>query len=506
MEHQKPSSLDVAQEKELLCASESMELDYSGVRDEVGDLLAGDEPAVVFQRLKTMLEGLPPALRTWFLSLVALCMVLSAQGCMYAPRYGEVFGQSAQAVSPREAQSRAREIQDFLENPTIVTTTPALQSGIEPFQQVRIWRHFQDLLSVSEEDFDEFMELCRSAKSTLGIMNPDRYTPGFLKTVLENYHDPELHRERPVILAIIARKDRESFGVQALNVETFRLQELTQAYKVIVVETSSAQEILHHINYLGKQNILRLGNLKGVVIAGHGSAGEIDVGLNVQQELMRLSRLNWYFMKKDQPSFLVLASCESGEGAESGFDGFSNFTNQAALLFPRSQVLGCDGIMTGIEFGTDANGRIIDRSVQLERLSDFFGGGDTTYRPQYDAVIARAVPYYRQFIGEHIPVVYLEFALRAGLIKSNDILQAFRSGVDPFEFRLYVDCGLSYGQITEFQRNNIAGIRVFQYFQAGENNPSRILELVREGVTPEELLADAGRNPTERIPYLVRQR
>jgi len=506
MEHQKPSSLDVFQEKEFLCEPENLEADHAQVRDDIQELFAGEEPFEIFQRLRTTLDALPVSLRTWFLSLVALCMVLSAQGCMYAPRYGEVFGQSAQVVTPREAQARAQEIQAFLANPTILNTTPALQSGIEPFQQARIWRHFQDLLNVSAEHFDQFMDLCRSARSTLGIMNPDRYTPAFLRTVLENYNDPELHKDRPVILAIIARKDRESFGVQALNVETFRLEELTRAYKVIVVETSSSQEIYHHINYLGKQNILRLGNLKGVVIAGHGSAGEIDVGLNVQQELMRLSRLNWYFMKNEQPSFLVLASCESGEGAESGFDGFSNFANQAALLFPKSRVLGCDGIMTGIQFQTNAAGKVIDTSVQLERLSDFFGGGDTTYRPQYDAVIARAVPYYRQFIGHHIPVVYLEFALRAGLIKSNDILQAFRTGIDPFEFRLYLDCGLDYEQIAVFQRHHIAGIRVFQYFQAGINTPSRILELVREGITPEELLADANQSPASRIPYLARQR
>src|SRR5690606_7947419 len=111
----------------------------------------------IFQRLRTTLDALPVSLRTWFLSLVALCMVLSAQGCMYAPRYGEVFGQSAQVVTPREAQARAQEIQAFLANPTILNTTPALQSGIEPFQQARIWRHFQDLLNVSAEHFDQFM-------------------------------------------------------------------------------------------------------------------------------------------------------------------------------------------------------------------------------------------------------------------------------------------------------------------------------------------------------------
>jgi hypothetical protein len=204
---------------------------------------------------------------------------------------------------------------------------------------------------------------------------------------------------------------------------------------------------------------------------------------------MKISRLNWYLKKNDEPSYVVFASCESGDGASQGFDGFSNFANRAALMFPQSQILACNGYMTGIDFQTDNSGKIIDQSVSLKRISDYFSSGDSTYRPQYDQILAQAVQVYNRLMGGNFPILYLEFALRAGLINSRDIVQAYNNGIDPFEFRLYLDCGLTYDEIQRFKQQHISAVQVYEYIRAGIHSHPLILDLARNRITPERFLA-----------------
>lgn len=439
-----------------------------------------------FQQCVEQVSQLPETLRKWALHMLCVMLLLWMQGCMYAPRYDEIFRRSPRPLTSMEIRNREQQIRQLLADPSSQTATPALQSGIEPFQRDRIWSNFSNLIQqVDSGDFDAYLDLCNNAKSTLGIMNSDRYDPDFLRAVLNNYNNPELLRDKPVVLAILARKDKQSIGgIQALNVETYRLQELARGYKVLVVETSSVNEILHHVNSLSQRGILRLGNLQGILIAGHGSTGTIDVGLTVEQDFMKISRLNWYLMK-DHPSYVVFASCESGDGGMNGFDGFSNFANRAKLLFPSSQVLSCNGYMIGIDFQTDGQGRIVDNSIHLKRVSDMFSSSDTTYKPQYNQLLERALQVYRPYIPRQIPDLYLQFALQAGLINSQDIVRAFQTGIDPFEFRIYLDCGFTYEEIDHFSRNGIRAPQVFEYIQAGVWSRPLIMDLARNRIPPE---------------------
>ncbi|MGE3279338.1 MAG: hypothetical protein AB7J40_06215 [Candidatus Altimarinota bacterium] len=468
--------------------SPSLPVDLKSTREEIGQVLAPDPLTIwsTFQEWMQQVSRLPENLRKMGMYLLCLVLLASLQGCMYAPRYEDIFRRSSRPLTEIEIQSRGQLVRDLLADPSVQTATPALQSGIEPFQRERIWNNFSDLVQkVDSVDFDAYVALCNSAKSTLGIMNPDRYDPDFLRAVLDNYNNPELLRDKPVILALLARKDRQSIGgIQALNVETYRLQELARGYKVLVVETSTVNEILHHVNSLSQRGILRLGNLQGILIAGHGSTGMIDVGLTVEQDFMKISRLNWYLMK-NSPSYVVFASCESGDGGMNGFDGFSNFANRAKLLFPSSDVLACNGYVVGIDFQTDDHGRIRDHSIRLKRLSDLFSSSDTTYKPQYDRLLDHAIQVYRPYLPQHIPDQYLRFALQAGLINSQDIVRAFQTGIDPFEFRIYLDCGFSYQEIDHFFQSGISAPQVFEYIQAGVWSRPLILDLARNRIPPE---------------------
>lgn len=433
------------------------------------------------QQFAQLLNQLPPALSRWGLQVLSLVMILWLQGCMYTPDYGEIFDHAPNPLSRAEINSREQRIRGLLTDPTPMTRTPVLQSGIEQFQLNRVLENFEELINlVSEEDFNEYLEICLAAKTNQGIMNPDRYDPDLLQASQEYYSNPDILPDRQVILAVIARKDRQSIGgVQALNAETYRLREFMQAYKVIIIETDEISEILQHISILGRSGVLRVGNLKGIFFVGHGNESSIDVGL-AANDLMKISRFNWY-LSKDEPSFVVFASCNSSDG------GLGSFASQGSLLFPKTKIIACDGYAGGINFTLDENGRLPDD------LNISFSGAviptDSTFVPEHDELSASAtLAYANKMQDPNIPDHYVNFAIRAGLIRIEDIVQAFYTGTDPNEYRIFLDCGFSYSEIANFRQQNIHVSNVFGYAQLGISSPALIIQLVSNGVIPERFI------------------
>jgi hypothetical protein len=450
-----------------------------------------------FQEWMRQVLELPEPLKKWLLSVVAMSLVLLLQGCMYTPRYGEVFRRSPRPLSSVEIQGREQQVRSYLQNPTPYTFRPALQGGIESFQQERILQSFEDLIQVvSREDFDRYLQLCHTAKTELGIMNPDRYDPDLLQAALDNYTHPELHEERQVIMAIIARKDRESIGgIQSLNVETHRLREFMQAYKVIVVETSSVQEILHHIATLNQRGILRYGKLKAVFMEGHGNPADIDVGLEIET-LSKISRMNWYF-NRDEAAYMVFASCNSG--------GVDSFADRAALLFPQTNIVACDGYVSGIHFKMTDSGKIEDdpSAIGLSGAAGIIMESDSSYRPRYERILSETTRQYTQKYGRGIiPEQYIHIALRAGLIDPNDIIEAFNLGTDPYEYRLFKDCGFGSQEIVQFRESNVHISQVYRFVQLNITSPRIIIQLVRNQISPEIFLAYLQDGVTD-VPQMI---
>lgn len=313
--------------------------------------------------------------------------MVATPGCvsMHRPDYTQTYRASDVGLSKTERDSREFRLRVFMSAPDEkIDKNPAWQSGIAECQIDRILENCEYLLKgVSEEAFQDFLNLCNRAKASLGMMNVDRHSTEMIRESLRNYQDPEHRRDDPLVLVIMSRKDHEgTAGIQALNVESHRIEELSRGYKVIIVETASISEIRHHLALLEERGILREGNLHGVIVGSHGDQESVEAGID-QENVHLLARLNRFFNARE--AHFIYASCNAGEGEETA----SNLANETGLVLSRTRVSSCSGFMVGIDFGLNQRGRFVMDSLRMQSFRDMITLGlfNDTYQVNRSAII-----------------------------------------------------------------------------------------------------------------------
>jgi hypothetical protein len=390
------------------------------------------------------LSEMPFPIQIQMRPLILVLLLVFLNGCMsmHQPDYEGDLRPSSYSLSDSDMTDRQKQFSALISDPSELEKSPALKSGIKKCQRERMMKSSEYLFGGAHGvDFQKVLSTYQKAKRTLGIMNFDRYSLKMIQTAQENYDNPEIRKDRDVILVVMGREDHEEiFDIQPLNVESGRIEELTKAYKVILVETDKMSEILHHIRTLEKNGVLKPGNLRGIIIGTHGTQSTLDVGISTSNA-DKLSRLNKFLMGADQSS-LVLAACLTHEG---GYKA-DNIANTLALILNEARVAANPNKVVGLNFSLDDSRRFIRSSLELQNMAGLLSLGlldETIWLRQKDA-IPNYLSYLRVVTGWDIPKEYLKHCLSVGILDFENIKKLYKLGsnpspknrkVDPEDFR-----------------------------------------------------------------------
>lgn len=389
-------------------------------------------------------------------------LMAQLQGCniMYQPRFDREAG-FEEPSEPLEAEQIVRRRREM----TQLLTAPSLRlsrtTSITYDQVMRVLEHSEVLFSeTSESSFQEYLDLCRRARDELGMLAPDRIPVQTLREVLANHEDPDRHRERPVVLVFLAREDYINLGFQALNVQSYQIEQLLDHYKVLLYETGSMTEVLYQIHQLMDRGMLPEEKLHGVVFGAHGNSQENQAGLDFKN-LHSLSVLSDALAPE---ALLILSNCNSGK------DGVENDSLVNRLTLFREQVwkkpvrvVGCDGYLVDVDFRLGRQGEVEADSVQLRSIGDrlSFGLADSTYVGNPEAVMAARL---RELHFPNLSTEYLTKMVRYGIS-------------DPLSIRLLFEAEISPEAFWEYStRLARLGISL---------EPPRMIECLKEKLTPE---------------------
>jgi len=387
--------LDCSPEAELLplpqqtSDTEAMQVNPAEVRQEIVSITNLHSLAQVRAFLQLLLSR-----AEWRVLVLPLLYVLalSSQGCsiMYQPRFDEESGfrEPPSPLSDEEIARRTNLIRELLVEPQDKSNL-ALLSGISDEKKQRIVEHMEGLFSETHpHDFTEYLNTCRLARDKLGIFHFDRYPPQVLREVVSNHKDVERHRDRQAVIVFMARKDKNRFGIDALNVEAHLIERLLTKYKVYLFETGSMTEMLFHLQYLIKGTFLSPGKLKGLVLGAHGNEHENETGIDADT-LHSLGVLDDYFQEN---ALVVAANCYAAEGGNAADNLVSRFT----LLWSRRKnirVFGCDELLIDVDFEMDEDGTFIEDSLRLRSPLDWLTLGmiGSTHEGNADEIIASRI-------------------------------------------------------------------------------------------------------------------
>jgi len=426
--------------------------------------------------------------------LMGVSLMAATPGCvsMHRPDYTQTYRASAVGLSETERDSREFRMRVFMSAPDEkIDKNPAWKSGIAECQIDRILENCEFLLKeATEDDFQAFLDLCFRARNTLGMINVDRHSAGMIRESLRNYKDPEHRRDDPVVLVIMSRDDHEGIaGIQALNVESHRIEELSKGYKVIIVETSSMTEIRHHLAVLEERGILREGNLHGVIVGSHGDQESVEAGID-QENVHLLARMNRFF--NAQEAHLIYASCNAGEGEETA----SNLANDTGLVLPRTLVSSCSGFMVGIDFGLNQRGRFVMDSLRMQSFRDMMTLGlfNDTYQVSRSEIIGETLD---RLAEEHkkIPKPFIRQYLAANVVCGGCISQLHERQKDgrpflrPHDFRRVMESFADNGDLWEVVDAQIPVDRIVAYRDLQFRRPYEMKALHRLNVRPEDIEA-----------------
>lgn len=388
-------------------ALEGGEIQATGrVRDRIGRL---------FSRRTSGLLGLP------------LLLCLQACNMMHRPSFDEDNG--FQDASPNvdyvDYESRREDMLGLLASPTD-TSNRALMSGISEEQRDRVMEHFEALFRrVRITDFVEFARVCHEAKEKLGIMNFDRYEPRVLRETLLNFDDPEHNSEKPEVIVIIARPDESTIGgIQPLNVESYQVGRLLEEHKVFLFECGSIGEVLFQLNRLKERQLIHPGRVRGLVIGAHGDTLSTGTGID-GDNLHSLGMLSEYF--DPHQATIVFASCYSGSEGD-------NLVSRTALFFGNQyegklRVLGCDGLLAGVDLGDD-----VEDEIQLESLASILTLGlinNTYISPPYQELYRERYDSVRDECGPTVTNGWLRRSFACGIWDASLIRNLFEKQITP---------------------------------------------------------------------------
>lgn len=297
-----------------------------------------------------------------FRSLAVVFLLVILNGCMYSPRYEDTFAAAAEEVPYGTQYQRKQRIITLTSlNDLDQASTAIITTEIRPCQRNRILENMEYMMEeASDAEFDRCMTLYEKAKKTCGIMNPDRYSPRLLEEFVLNYESRERHADRNQILVLTSRKDHEQeFDIQALSVESHRLEELIDDWKVIAIETGSFSEIQAQLDLLEKNGILEVGKLSSVLVVSHGNQDRVENGLT-KENVQSLARLNRFFVANTQPLFIYF-SCLAAEGENKEM----NMVGATKIVLPRARVIGSTTRVESVDFELDERGHLIPETLEL---------------------------------------------------------------------------------------------------------------------------------------------
>lgn len=402
-----------------------------GVSQEIcDDLRQGDELTLFspdgISTIVRQLAALPYQTQVLLRPLLFLFMTVFAQGCMSTnqPNFEDQVGVSPVSISHSEMSDRETRFLSLLNDPSTFDN-PALQTGINDCQRNRM----KEVCSFLFEEADKrgvsnVFELFQRARDTLGMMNFDRYDPEVIQEALLNYEDPERHKDKPVVLVFMSRKDHEQtiFDIQALNVESGRIADIVEDghSKLILVEVYRMSEIQYHMKKLEERGIIRPrnaathtpGNVAAVVFGTHADEEDLALGIS-RKNAHELARMNLFLQEKAP---IILAACETHNG---GYENH-NIANVLSLVWTQGQVIANPDRVVGIDF-TIRKG--ILEYVKLESLWTLFTLGlvDDTILVDPEQALQHQLRRLRQDIPSEVPDAYIEQCVRQGILNAGTI-------------------------------------------------------------------------------------
>lgn len=481
------ASESVSEDHQHVDTADHLELDdvQSSVLDAAKACLAQESSdksggvTQVVQNLITLLQ-----VNTRLKSIVLpLLMALSMSGCMFSPDF-DGFQQADEEVSMTEQFHRKQRINTLLNAKNLSKSSSAvISTGINPCQRERILDNFEEMIEdISAEDFNTYLSLCEKAKNLCGIMNPDRYSPRLLKEVVQNYESRERHAGRQQVLVFTSRKDiKKTFGIQALSVESYRVEELVPFYKVILIETGASSEIEYHLDKLQTSGVLEDQMLRSALVIGHGDQEDVENGISVQNMSM-LSRLNRHWIPGKGAS-IVFFSCLSAKGK----DQEMNLVNRASIIFNK-KTFGCPTVVEDVEYELDSRGRLVENSLDM---SEIFTIRNDTFVPNRE----RAVTLTAESIMKEI---HEETTCRAGLDFYRDIVElgitdikAFQAicsrKIDAKSYIKLFSAGWKDYELSQFSKADIPLEQALAYADAGVRGKSGMIKLYKHHIYPSDV-------------------
>lgn len=438
----------------------------------------------VLKTLESFIHFLSPDLRLLRLFL-PLLMVTLLNGCMYSPKYEDYYQEAPEAVRYQDQHTRKNRIVALTGTSNLDQSSKAIiGSGINPCQRSRILENMETMIKeISDEDFDKYLSLCEKAKQVCGIMNPDRYSPTLLEELVKNYESREYNADKEQVMVFTSRKDIEkTFDIQALSVDSYRVEELVPYYKVLLIETDSINELTTHLDRLQNNGILEDRRLKGALVIGHGDQDEVENGLNMNN-MSVLSRLNRLWVP-DKKSFFVYFSCLSAEGGHEE----NNMVNSTAVVCPIPMVYGCTTIVEDVEFQIDKNGELVPGSLELSTFFSF--GNDTFTANRTSAVRLQAQRLQTLMKKEQQCAADLSFfqkAVDAGIASPYDISILCTQNIPPETYSTLIAAGWNRHEFLYHKDIFLSYARALEYAEAGVRGRSGMLKLYNANISPNEI-------------------
>lgn len=422
---------------------------------------------------------------------ITLGSILSTgTGCTFSPSRDlqDNLEMKDKKVSTQRANRRKSKLYEYL-------TSPPSHISIE--QQKYIEKELEEFINfASDHAFEEYISLIQEAKEKLGIQNPNRYTLKTLKHAVGIINkDPEIYDpKKPVIFVILAPRDYDipilkklGIKVEALSVESHKLEELTKAHNLCLLEAENRIEVQNHLQKFQEKNIIsnQQKNGIGIIMGAHGTESGLEAGINTYD--MEILNQLLPFLSDQKRTYLILASCNGGEGKEKKL----NIANACYLLANANRkthsgdnevvVIASKGFMTGIDFEIQEDGSFT-KTPHIVIKNGVFDG---TYSPKSSELLSSLSKEISQELGSEFSAEQVKKCLENGIFKQEEIALACQHPKKIKEIAQILRLEPSIEEVKTSIEANIPIEVILKYLQAGLLKVSAIPKLIENGISDE---------------------